>query len=138
MYPIETDLNTKYLFWYMLSPVLQSKRLQLGLGRCYLKLIKELGKIFIPVPSEHIQEEIVSFIEKALQEESVTKSLLEDALEKVEQTKQSVLFKAFRGELGTNDSTEESAIELLKEVLQEKLNKLIKGHLIPDVLLLYL
>ena len=120
MYPIETDLNTKYLFWYMLSPVLQSKRLQLGLGRCYLKLIKKLGKIFIPVPSEHIQEEIVSFIEKALQEESVTKSLLEDALEKVEQTKQSVLFKAFRGELGTNDSTEESAIELLKEVLQEK------------------
>ena len=80
-----------------------------------------MGKIFIPVPSEHIQEEIVSFIEKALQEESVTKSLLEDALEKVEQTKQSVLFKAFRGELGTNDSTEESAIELLKEVLQEKL-----------------
>ena len=79
-----------------------------------------MGKIFIPVPSEHIQEEIVSFIEKALQEESVTKSLLEDALEKVEQTKQSVLFKAFRGELGTNDSTEESAIELLKEVLQEK------------------
>ena len=79
-----------------------------------------MGKIFIPVPSEHIQEEIVSFIEKALQEESVTKSLLEDALEKVEQTKQ--FFKAFRGELGTNDSTEESAIELLKEVLQEKLN----------------
>ena len=44
MYPIETDLNTKYLFWYMLSPVLQSKRLQLGLGRCYLKLIKRIGK----------------------------------------------------------------------------------------------
>ncbi|MDL5042016.1 hypothetical protein [Heyndrickxia coagulans] len=34
--------------------------------------------------------------------------------------KQSILSKAFRGELGTNDPTEESAIELLKEVLQEQ------------------
>nr|WP_269671051.1 restriction endonuclease subunit S [Bacillus sp. PLB03] len=35
--------------------------------------------------------------------------------------KQSVLSKALRGELGTNDPTEESAIELLKEVLQENI-----------------
>ncbi|MCY7540903.1 hypothetical protein [Bacillus pumilus] len=34
--------------------------------------------------------------------------------------KQSILSKAFRGELGTNDPSEESAIELLKEVLQEQ------------------
>ncbi|HHB2053566.1 restriction endonuclease subunit S [Bacillus paramycoides] len=121
MYPIETILNTKYLFWYMLSPVFTEQASTAG-SRSVLPKInkKELGRIFIPVPPEHIQEEIVSFIEKALQEESVTKGLLENALEKVEQTKQSVLSKAFRGELGTNDSTEESALELLKEVLQEK------------------
>lgn len=36
--------------------------------------------------------------------------------------KSSILSKAFRGELGTNDSSEESAIELLKSVLQEQLS----------------
>ncbi|HHQ2479474.1 TPA: restriction endonuclease subunit S [Bacillus cereus] len=122
MYPIETSLNTKYLFWYMLSPVFTEQASTAG-SRSVLPKInkKELGRIFIPVPPEHIQEEIVSFIEKALQEESVTKSLLEDVLEKVKQTKQSVLSKAFRGELGTNNPTEKSALELLKEVLQEKI-----------------
>ena len=39
----------------------------------------------------------------------------------VDKIKQSVLSKAFRGELGTNNPTEESAIELLKEVLQGKI-----------------
>lgn len=39
---------------------------------------------------------------------------------KTDKTKQSILSKAFRGELCTNDPTEESAIELLKEVLQEQ------------------
>lgn len=35
--------------------------------------------------------------------------------------KKSILSKVFRGEPGINDPTEESAIELLKEILQEKI-----------------
>jgi len=35
--------------------------------------------------------------------------------------KKVILAKAFRGELGTNDPEEESAVELLKEVLKEKI-----------------
>ena len=34
--------------------------------------------------------------------------------------KKSILAKAFRGELGTNNPTEGSALNLLKEVLQDK------------------
>ena len=41
----------------------------------------------------------------------------------IHELKQSILSKAFRGELGTNDPSEESAIKLLKEVLQEQGNK---------------
>lgn len=48
------------------------------------------------------------------------KKLVLEVEEKIELLKQSILNKAFRGELGTNDPTEESAIELLKEVLQSK------------------
>ncbi|WP_130859226.1 restriction endonuclease subunit S [Gracilibacillus phocaeensis] len=38
----------------------------------------------------------------------------------VETLKKSILNKAFRGELGTNDPTEDSALELLKKTLQRK------------------
>lgn len=34
--------------------------------------------------------------------------------------KQSVLARAFRGELGTNEPDDESAVELLKQVLAEE------------------
>ena len=34
--------------------------------------------------------------------------------------KKSILARAFRGELGTNDPSDEPAIELLKKVLQEQ------------------
>ncbi|XAZ37158.1 hypothetical protein AAHB40_13470 [Bacillus velezensis] len=45
---------------------------------------------------------------------------METAEASIEDLKQSVLSKAFKGEFGTNDPSEENAIELLKEVLQEQ------------------
>jgi type I restriction enzyme S subunit len=73
-----------------------------------------------PLPPKMEQEKIISLLNSIYDnDEEVTKIIsLETALN---QLKQSILSKAFRGELGTNDPTEESAIELLKEVLQEKL-----------------
>ena len=45
------------------------------------------------------------------------KEAAEAVLEKIDLLKKSILARAFRGELGTNDPTEESALELLKTVL---------------------
>ena len=45
------------------------------------------------------------------------KEAAEDVLEKIDLLKKSILARAFRGELGTNDPTEESALELLKRVI---------------------
>jgi len=36
---------------------------------------------------------------------------------------ESIIEKAFRGELGTNDPNDEPAIDLLKRNLKEKMNK---------------
>jgi hypothetical protein len=47
------------------------------------------------------------------------KEAAEAVLEKIDLLKKSILARAFRGELGTNDPTEESALELLKSVLQQ-------------------
>jgi type I restriction enzyme S subunit len=41
----------------------------------------------------------------------------ETVIEQIDLLKKSILAKAFRGELGTNDPGEESAVELLKKAL---------------------
>ena len=40
-------------------------------------------------------------------------------LEQIDLIKKSILARAFRGELGTNDPAEESALELIKQTLLE-------------------
>ncbi len=45
--------------------------------------------------------------------------LMQIALAELEVIRKSILKKAFRGKLGTNNPDEESAIELLKAVLME-------------------
>ena len=42
------------------------------------------------------------------------KEAAEGVLEQIDLIKKSILARAFRGELGTNDPSEESAVELLK------------------------
>lgn len=46
--------------------------------------------------------------------------IIESTLVQLGLLKQSILQKAFCGELGTNKPTEESVIKLLKDVLQSK------------------
>lgn len=43
--------------------------------------------------------------------------MIESVLDQIDTMKKSLLARAFRGELGTNDPMEESEIELLKIVL---------------------
>lgn len=51
-----------------------------------------------------------------------------DAIDKIDMMKEAILARAFCGELGTNNPEEESAVELLKEVLKEK-NKILVNWL---------
>lgn len=73
---------------------------------------------FILPPLEIVKRKVEKIENTIGKEESINQFLhIDDSLELL---KQSILSKAFRGELGTNDPTEESAIELLKEVLKEQ------------------
>ena len=49
----------------------------------------------------------------------IIKENAKDVQEKIDLMKKSILAKAFRGELGTNNPEEESAVELLKTILME-------------------
>lgn len=77
-------------------------------------IIKELAFPFAP---ENEQKEIVCILDSLLAKERQAKDAAEAVLKKIDLLKKSILARAFRGELGTNDPTEESAIELLKVTL---------------------
>ncbi|MCY7716603.1 restriction endonuclease subunit S [Bacillus altitudinis] len=80
---------------------------------------QKLASLPIPLPSQEEVMEITSWLNNYRELESKQKEMIL-VEENTEALKQSILSKAFRGELGTNDLGEESAIELLKDVLQEQ------------------
>ena len=68
-------------------------------------------------PSEEEQIEIVRILDSLLEKEDTSKDNAESIIDQIETMKKAILAHAFRGELGTNDPEEESAVELLKRIL---------------------
>ncbi|MBT9284982.1 MULTISPECIES: restriction endonuclease subunit S [Bacillus] len=81
---------------------------------------KNLDKIPIVLPPVNEQFSISQKIEDLLSKEIEMMNVCDSNLHGIDIIKQSIMNKAFRGELGTNDPSEENTIELLKEVLQEQ------------------
>lgn len=78
------------------------------------------GKIkTIPLPMASLDEqsEIIHLIDSLLEKEQWTKEAAEAVLDQIDLMKKSILARAFRGELGTNDPSEESAVKLLKQII---------------------
>ncbi|MBC9786532.1 restriction endonuclease subunit S [Heliobacterium chlorum] len=83
---------------------------------------KDLNKIIIPTPSIKEQQEICAILNRLIDKEQNAIELC-DVIENIDLMKKSILARAFRGELGTNKPEEESTLELLKEVLRERVEK---------------
>lgn len=79
----------------------------------------EFEGLVINLPSLEEQKEIVRILDKILEEESKIEELT-SLEEQIEIIKKSVLAKAFRGKLGTNCEDDESALEILKEILSKE------------------
>lgn len=80
---------------------------------------KGLASLVIPLPSIEEQHEIVRLIDDLLARERKAQQAAEQALASIDLMKKSILARAFRGELGANKASEESALELLRQVLAE-------------------
>ena len=65
------------------------------------------------MPTIEEQAQIVLLIDDLLAKEQQAKEAAEGVLEQIDLIKKAILARAFRGELGTNDPCEESAVELL-------------------------
>lgn len=76
-----------------------------------------LEAIAFPLPPLNEQKRIAEKLDNLLEKLENEKQLVLAAEEKLDLVKQSVLQKAFRGELGTNDPSDGHAMELVKEAL---------------------
>ena len=73
--------------------------------------------VLIPPMAE--QQEIVSIISSLIAKEQKVKEIAKLVLAQIDLVKKSILSRAFRGELGTNDPAEASSVELLKQILSK-------------------
>jgi len=80
---------------------------------------KFVENITFAIPTMDEQKEIGQFLRNILDKDEEVKKATEAVIEQIDTMKKAILARAFRGELGTNDPSEESAIELLKQALAE-------------------
>lgn len=119
MYPIEAYQNARCLWYYMLSDEFLLQASTAG-SRSVLPKInqKELSALTVHLPTnDREQEEIARILDELFDKEQQTKEAAEAVLDQIDLMKKSILARAFRGELGTNDPSEESAVGLLKRTI---------------------
>ncbi len=110
MYPIDAKENMllRFLWYYMLSDDFLLQASSAG-SRSVLPKInqKELSGLLVRTTIEKEQIEVVRILDTLLQSIQNTKDIAERTIESIDEMKKSILAKAFRGELGTNDPSEE-------------------------------
>ena len=109
---------SKFIYYILLGPNLQSIVKERITGSATPHLFqRDIKEFVIPIPSIEEQERIVSVLDRLFIKEQQAKESAESVLDQIDTMKKSILARAFRGELGTNDIQDESAVELLKRVL---------------------
>ena len=118
MYPIRAKKNTRFLWYQMLSDEFLEQASSAG-SRSVLPKInqKELSALNVSICSSEEQDEVVRILDYLFPKEQQAKEAAEAVLDKIDTIKKSILSRAFRGELGTNDPRDGSAVELLKSIL---------------------
>lgn len=119
MYHIEAYQNARCLWYYMLSDEFLLQASTAGSRSVFPKINqKELSALTVHLPTnDREQEEIARILDELFDKEQQTKEAAEIVLDQIDLMKKSILARAFRGELGTNDPSEESAVELLKRTI---------------------
>lgn len=108
-------LNNRYLFYFFMCNYWSMREQAVGGNQLNLSATI-IGKQNIDIPPVSEQLEIVRILDNLNAKERSTKEIAETVIEQIDTLKKSILARAFRGELGTNDPSEESAVELLKQI----------------------
>ena len=106
-----------FIILYLNSPIIKSTLLsQVKVTAIPNLTLEIISDIKFPLPPLEEQQEIVRVLDEVLENENKVKELLE-LEERIDVLEKSILHKAFKGELGTQNSSDESALNLLKSIL---------------------
>lgn len=110
--------SAEFIAWYLVSDVgfVQFRRKQRGATKVGLGL-NDIRTLSLNMPCKEEQDEILKILDRSLLKEQHVKEYTEQVIVQIDTMKKSILARAFRGELGTNDPSDESAEELLKKIL---------------------
>ena len=116
--PDYSKISSEFLCAYTNSPfgknlIFENKR---GMALAHFN-VKGYSGLPIRVPQLNEQAEIIRILDDLLAKEQQAKEAAEGVLDQIDLIKKAILARAFRGELGTNDPSEESAVELLKAIV---------------------
>lgn len=108
--------NLMFFYYFWTSKTLELRGINKGAAQPNLNT-NIIGNVEINLPTEAEQSQIVVELDRLINNEDQAKEAAESVLNQIDTMKKAVLARAFRGELGTNDPAEESAVELLKSGL---------------------
>lgn len=116
--PDHRKISSEFLCAYTNSPfgkklIFENKR---GMALAHFN-VKGYSGLPIRVPQLNEQAKIICILDDLLAKEQQAKEVAEGVLEQIDLIKKAILARAFRGELGTNDPSEESAQELIKNFI---------------------
>lgn len=118
MYPIDSYIDTSYLYYYILSNTFLHHIQKEAGNRVVLPKANQKQVYAVPVPIPPLSEQIQiaikikkMMIKKELVEKNVTQST-----EKIQKIDQSILTKAFQGELVPQDPSEEPASKTIGRI----------------------
>lgn len=116
---MKDSISSLYTVWYLTSEQARKQLFNKAKSSAGIHNInsKEISDISIVVPSKPEQNIITATLERLITKEKETVIFAESVIDQIDAMKKAILARAFRGELGTNDSKEESAVELLKQIL---------------------
>ncbi|GAK53593.1 restriction modification system DNA specificity domain [Candidatus Moduliflexus flocculans] len=106
----ESTLEASFLKYFIQSPIGQQHILGKLAGSAITRItLEKINRFFLPIPPLEEQREIVRQLESLLGHETDAAGLL-DMDDELDLLEQSILSRAFRGELGTNDPAESPAL----------------------------
>lgn len=109
-------LFNRYLYFFFMCNYWDIREQAVGGNQLNLSATI-IGKLNIDIPNLEEQYVITELLDSIIEKEYQTKQIAESVIDQIDTMKKAILARAFRGELGTNDPEEESAGELLKQIL---------------------
>ena len=125
-----TEILPEYLYWFIVAEAAGRKQLTdmaYGAGKPGLNL-ENIRSVNVPFPSLHEQQEIVEQIESKLSEADQLDQTLATALQQADALRQSILKKAFCGQLVKQAKNEEPATALLERIRAARATSPAKGR----------